>query len=302
MFFAPPQVKSLSKYADFGIYLRQKDFLTMLAIATLIHAVIIGIYSMVPHEQVLRIPVRALNIRLGSGKGIVDMPAPPVASPAPASAMPEPVSMPVQEAVTANTTTQPHEQKPEPAKTPVKIQPLPKPEELVKSVAAPKHVVYSDLSAERNKHRKRLGKPDNTAASADANTLSTPKQYVRENDLSTEIPESGGGSASAAGGNDIVESYEQTISNIIKQRYVYPEAARLQNVQGTTAMSIRIDRQGRVLSTWVSTSSGNLQLDQAALDMVNAAHLPPVPAGYPASDQMEFVIPITFELKETPKK
>ena len=43
MFFAPPTLKSLSKYEDFGVYLEYKYFLIMLGAAILMHGGIIDI-------------------------------------------------------------------------------------------------------------------------------------------------------------------------------------------------------------------------------------------------------------------
>ena len=62
----------------------------------------------------------------------------------------------------------------------------------------------------------------------------------------------------------------------------YPRAAERQHLQGTVHTVFSMKRDGKVLSVWVSTSSGQPTLDQEAIDTIRRAQpLPPIPAALP---------------------
>ncbi|WP_143199260.1 energy transducer TonB [Bradyrhizobium sp. NAS80.1] len=65
----------------------------------------------------------------------------------------------------------------------------------------------------------------------------------------------------------------------------YPRAAERQHMQGTVRTEFLMDREGKVISVWVRTSSGQPILDHAAIDTIRRAQpLPPIPpssAGFP---------------------
>lgn len=96
----------------------------------------------------------------------------------------------------------------------------------------------------------------------------------------------------------VMTRYEQMISRWIQRYQAYPTEARKQGITGKSTIRIRIDRAGRVLFTSLERSSGNVELDKAALDMARkASPVPPVPDDYPRDSLLEFLIPIAFQLR-----
>lgn len=245
-----------------------KHFIIMLGLATLIHATIIGIYAMAPHQKVIQIPVRALNIKLGDDGGVVDTPAaapPPPAAPKEAPAQEQPSSKPSSPVVI----NQPHT-----------------------------HSKYTSGVTDNSRRTRAESQPRNLA---EEGSLTTPKKYVRENEY-----ESGAGTGKHTGrsvagtpeGDAIIQRYEQTISLWMAQHKTYPEMAKLQHIEGDAIVRIRISRNGQILESSIDHSSGNSIIDGAVLDMVRASNPgPAVPDDYPDGAQVEFLIPVSFRLQ-----
>ena len=79
-------------------------------------------------------------------------------------------------------------------------------------------------------------------------------------------------------------SYAARVRAHIESFKVYPPQARRRHQTGLVSFTFTVDRQGRVLSAHVTKSSGNPALDQAALDMLNAAQpLPKPPSDLPGN-------------------
>jgi protein TonB len=76
----------------------------------------------------------------------------------------------------------------------------------------------------------------------------------------------------------------------------YPKGAVARREQGTVSVSFTIDRTGHVLARSIIKSSGFVNLDQEALDMIQ--HAEPLPAFAPSMKQesRDFVVPIRFYL------
>ena len=58
----------------------------------------------------------------------------------------------------------------------------------------------------------------------------------------------------------------------------YPDEARQRGEEGRLAVRFTVDRSGRVGAVDIVRSSGSLALDRAALNMLQGAILPPLPA------------------------
>ena len=77
----------------------------------------------------------------------------------------------------------------------------------------------------------------------------------------------------------------------------YPENARENRVEGTTAVEITIDKQGKVQDPIVKQSSGNEELDKAAVQAVSAwAFEPATLDGKPVA--VYYTITIRFKADE----
>jgi protein TonB len=76
----------------------------------------------------------------------------------------------------------------------------------------------------------------------------------------------------------------------------YPEAARAGREEGTTLLSFTIDRDGRVLDSFIARSSGFARLDDETLAMIARAQpLPKIPPEVPG-ETLQLVVPIHFSI------
>jgi len=77
----------------------------------------------------------------------------------------------------------------------------------------------------------------------------------------------------------------------------YPPEARRERQEGTVTMRFTLDRSGRVLSSHIQRSSGAVDLDEEATQMVDrAAPFPPFPRSLERST-LDLMVPIEFVLK-----
>jgi periplasmic protein TonB len=257
-------------------YLTRGDFLKMLALAILLHALAFGIAALAPRDTVTDIPVRALSFRLG---GSPQMPSSqPVA--VPAASTPAPVAPPVMQAASTDswsaTDEEPPSELPEPLKPMVKPAPQPK---------TPRVTPQTELPAAYQ------------PAAATPAIAPTPQQYVRE------VGGAPGGTAGAKASETtmteqtmqaIRSRYEQEISGWIERHKFYP--AEASGREGRAIVRVRIDRAGNVRYYAIEQSTGLAVLDNAALDMIRRANpVPGVPTNYPAGNLVEFLIPISFK-------
>lgn len=73
----------------------------------------------------------------------------------------------------------------------------------------------------------------------------------------------------------------------------YPAAARARGQQGVAQVTFRMNRQGRLLSSRVSRSTGSAMLDRAAIDTLKRAQpLPAIPDDMPA--EVELSVDVEF--------
>lgn len=295
MFFEPPKVKSLSRYSEFGVNLSHYYFTIMLLTAFVVHALVLGIYAMMPHQQVMRIPVRVINIKLGGSGGVpaIEMPHPSVAG-GPDGNDRAPL---LKEITIKPNTSDPMEAQREKA---------------VQSVFD-KAFVHADAPPPAPKTPKPKADDDKDTAEKTEPTLATPKQYIRANNVMKTLPGTGGGRGGGhgsgtgtgqgdvsgkGGGEAAVQRYEQTISLWMARHKIYPEKARSDGTEGSAIVRIRINREGHVLSSSIDQGSGSDLIDEAALAMVRASDpVPRVPDNYPAGGEFEFLIPVNFKLQ-----
>lgn len=277
MLFAVPEVKSLSKYSEFGSHLDTRDFGLMVAVAVILHIIIIIIYSMSPREQTMIIPVRVLNIKLSGGTGDE-------------LEMPPPSSMPGYK----------------PGEKPLNIdamEPLPEKSTQIpadKTGQNSKHKPLIEILA-KNKEKKQLNKTLETPLKEQESVK--PKQYVRENEIThldkkDNSPGNGSGISGTKEGQEIISHYEQEISLWMANHKNYPEEAKHDRIEGNAVVRIRISRDGHIIYSAIDISSGNAIIDQAVIEMVhNSDPVPHVPDNYPEGKELEFLIPVSFKLK-----
>ncbi|MBX9727223.1 MAG: TonB family protein [Rickettsiales bacterium] len=273
-----------------NIYLTANDFIKMLGLAFVLHALVFGIAALIPSTKVTDIPVRALSFKLGGEDRIAAY------NPTPTTAAPPPSLNAVSPDSWRATPNVPAPVVPAPL-APVVPKPVPKP-----VAKAPRVVKVEEAIAKQ-------------AVAAPPAIAPTPQQYVREVGAPSQqavanavanANRAGGTPDGAIGGQGSLTSvaeqtaqavrarYEQEISGWIQQHKLYPASAG--GRVGRVVVRMRIDRAGNVRYYAIEQSSGLSVFDDAALDMIRRANpLPAVPVNYPASNLVEFLIPISFK-------
>ena len=259
-----------------------------------------------PREQVIDIPVRALNVKLGNGDAVQEeVPAPPksgnkinVENTITRLVRDQSVEKQARtQSVVDSMEKAMAEKAPAPATEPVKLLPLPK----TKAAPPPAKSTKSSKQAKPTKpakpakERKFDLRSEGVATSAPVVPV-TARQFVRD---SGGAKVDGAQSAtSVASSAEVISRYEQMISMWIQKFKLYPDQARQKGMQGNTTVRIRIDRRGNVRYYALENSTGHTLLDRAAIDMIRRANpVPAVPAEYPQGDLLEFLIPVNFQLQ-----
>ena len=227
-------------------YLKEKDFLTMVGVAFVLHLAVVVIISILPDDKVTDIPVRALSFKIGGQDRIAAFGAPtgvgatvstPKAAAAPASSS------------TSTWRASPRQQAATPApllppkRTTPKIVPV-QPVKPLPFESSPRQMPVENASAAFQPpppvvtQTQGLPSPDLLNQPAIA---ATPQRFVREvgNAPIGATANTGLGVASGANGGQGVEStmtpgtaqevrerYEQQISAWIQQHKIYPTQAR----------------------------------------------------------------------------
>ena len=88
--------------------------------------------------------------------------------------------------------------------------------------------------------------------------------------------------------------WQSRLSAWLNRHKRYPRGAKSRREEGVVSVSFAISASGDVLSARVSRSSGNSELDQAALDMLRRAS--PVPAPPPGVAR-KIAVPVQFNLR-----
>ncbi len=289
MFFAPPKVKSLSRYAEYGPYLGNRHFLVMLAIAITAHLSIIAVYSMLPREEIIRIPVRALNIKLtGGSTASLHTPQVPSVPSVTAAAPAQPNTQAEEEEMPSLRDTSPEV---------VVDKAITKKTDKVQTMKVPvAKIAHTAKEKQKGEHAVGQG-------------FSTPKRYVRGSEESAAKAHKKDGNGSniggVAGGQEVISRYTQVVSQWIINHQAMAKAACGEakavtgecNAKGQAVVRLRINRDGRILSNTVEHTSGSELVDQAAIVMVRASDpVPSVPNDYPSDSQLEFLITVQVDL------
>ncbi len=87
--------------------------------------------------------------------------------------------------------------------------------------------------------------------------------------------------------------WRDAIADWIDRNRIYPADARRRGEEGVVTLHFVLDRSGTVLAASIRQGSGSERLDQATLDMVNHATLPPSPDG---TQQASFTVAVRYRL------
>lgn len=317
------------------IYLSEKHFWMMIGVAAALHLLSLMMFSSMPENDVVEIPVRSLNIKLGGGEEI---------SPLPLAALPDLESVDVSDKPIKAVSPVP---KPPPPATrsgtlsEKKDVPKPQKKEL------PKDALKETQKPEREPEPKRIKidevgerkRPMQNPIPADTSSARIrPPSYVQQSPIIYRAPTAqqptvvtgqptkkvrapatttqdvtttqnvvnhGDGVARQPGvyegmkdATEIRKRYEQEISAWLEKYKTYPPAARMLGQHGKPVLRLRIDRRGNVQFSTLERGSSYRLIDEAALEMVKKANpFPAPPSNYPAGEQLEFLIPVSFDLQ-----
>ena len=166
------------------------------------------------------------------------------------------------------------------AVAPEVVVPLPEPAPVKKEAAAKKKV---EKPAPKPKKKAETAAPkkeksSKPAASASADAKSAPK-----------------GAAGVSKPRVSSANWKAKVVSWLRRHQRYPAGAKSRRQEGNVQVAFTIDASGRVKSARIARSSGNAELDRAALDMVRRSS--PVPAPPPGETTRSLVVPVAFNLK-----
>jgi TonB family protein len=264
-----------------GEYLGDKYFTLTIAAAIGLHFAGLYAWQLMPHTQVIDIPVRALSIKLGDGEPLALEDQPPAISPdADNKSL---VENALAKAAQDNSAAE---------------------QARDKSVLGSMEKAMNSTGESASKALEKamaLPTAEANALAESARKLSNiARQFVRTNAMQAPGSKGSGSTLgnSTAKEAEMMSRYEQLISLWIEKFKKYPDEARQDGIQGETVVRIRIDRQGNIRYHILERSTGHAILDKAAIDMVKRANpVPAVPNDYPPGDLIEFLIPVNFRLQ-----
>ncbi len=165
------------------------------------------------------------------------------------------------------------------AVAPEVVVPLPEPAPVKKEAVAKKKVEKPAPKPVKQKVEKPAPKKTSKpAASASAEAKSAPQ-----------------GAAGVSKPRVSSASWKAKVVSWLRRHQRYPAGAKSQRQEGNVQVAFTIDAGGRVKSARISRSSGNADLDRAALDMVRRSS--PVPAPPEGETTRSLVVPVAFNLK-----
>jgi TonB family protein len=108
------------------------------------------------------------------------------------------------------------------------------------------------------------------------------------------VPNTGSELGNSADSEQLLRSYEQMLALWLEKHKVSPPITWT-GKEGDALLRIRINRAGTILLYKLERSTGNQALDDAVLTMVTQSNpVPPIPLEYTGDNQVEFLLPISF--------
>jgi protein TonB len=94
--------------------------------------------------------------------------------------------------------------------------------------------------------------------------------------------------------SSVAIKFQQALLRHVARFQRYPKAARAQGLQGKVDTQFSISRDGTLLEVWVSSGSGQVILDNEAIETIRRARpLPAIPSGLP--DHLTIHVQLVFE-------
>ncbi len=138
--------------------------------------------------------------------------------------------------------------------------------------------------------------PVPTAAVVSVAPPELPKPPVKVAEAVPEPSKPVPNAAAQAREQDEFNAYLQDLIRHLKRHKKYPASLKQARIEGKVTLRFTVDAYGRVMVSSVSVSSGNTELDQAAMSMLARANpLPAIPRSL-QKDQQTLVVPIEYSL------
>ncbi|MGE0754152.1 MAG: energy transducer TonB [Alphaproteobacteria bacterium] len=256
--------------------------------ALLLHVLGYAIWYISPKQQVINIPVRALNIKLGELDTLTEVDI-KLLEPSKHN------NTKVEDVLSKLVRDQEKEAARGASLTKSIDKAMDKPEEALDKNIKPQKLYKFDMRSEGNKTAAPVMEVAARQFVRDLPPPTDAKEKSGVQDLSAQASQPGNSSAKDA---KIIARYEQQISLWIQKFKVYPDTTKQAGQEGETVARIRIDRRGNVRYYTLERSTGHVALDKAAIDMIKRANpVPAAPTNYPAGDVLEFRIPIRFNVQ-----
>ncbi len=209
------------------------------------------------------------------------------------------------EPVRADTTTVPEPTTAEVAVMPEVVAALPAPRPIVEPQPEKKTVeAKPEKKAERSRQPEKVQQPKKAETrKAETKKAAKPEKATKAAEQKVTKPEAAPAPKSAAS----VESRASKAKSVSPARWQskvvawlnrhkrYPRGAG--GEQGMVSVAFAINASGSVLSVRVARSSGNAELDKAALDMVRRASPVPAPPPEIAQSRMNLAVPVQFSVR-----
>ncbi|ACR12494.1 TonB family protein [Teredinibacter turnerae T7901] len=152
-------------------------------------------------------------------------------------------------------------------------------------------VVNAKLDVAPEQEQQKVKTPENTAPQAEKS--STPKKSAA---LAMQKATGRGDHAGSGGRVGNSRSYFGHLTSWLNQHKDYPAHLKKRKVQGVVVVRFTINATGEILHKAIKKSSGNTELDQAALDVLDKANpLPPIPAEMKRT-KLTLSLPVDYSL------
>jgi TonB family C-terminal domain len=184
--------------------------------------------------------------------------------------------------------TQERAQKPEPSATDKTSDPEKKIEERPSAPVA-------EVNPPPSPAKDQLPKPENDRPEEPSLT-NTGKPASEKSQFSSGSAQGFGKTGKKGGGRGGAKGYLSDLMAQLAYHKKYPPELKKKKIQGVVSVRFSINRSGELLSSSIARSSGNPDLDAAALRMVaEASPLPPIPTSI-AKESLTLVIPVEYSL------
>lgn len=152
-------------------------------------------------------------------------------------------------------------------------------------------VVNAKRDVAPEQEQQKVKTPENTAPQAEKS--STPKKSAA---LAMQKATGRGDHAGSGGRVGNSRSYFGHLTSWLNQHKDYPAHLKKRKVQGVVVVRFTINATGEILHKAIKKSSGNTELDQAALDVLDKANpLPPIPAEMKRT-KLTLSLPVDYSL------